>query len=211
MLTFNSMPCLRRQGRTHALVEQVDLFPTLVQAATMHVSGGPTILPHCPGDTAQSRSTALCTEGFSLIPLISNATGGRWPRAAFSQFARGTSCCDCPDPESNPCCPCKGVGVSKGVHDHPIMGYTVRVDRYRYTAWVGFDQTTAEPDWNATVATELYAHHEENYPIDFGVEHTNVIHDPANKAVVAQLDKVLRQCGPRPDLCPPALLAGLVH
>ena len=56
-----------------------------------------------------------------------------------------------------------------------------------------------------------YEHLEENYPIDFGVEHANVVHDPAHKAVVAQLDTVLRQCGQRPDLCPPGLLEGLVH
>ena len=139
-------------GRTDALVEQVDLFPTLIEAATMHVAGGPTIVPHCPDDTRQSRATALCTEGFSLMPLISNSTGGRWPKAAFSQFVRSSDCCDCPagksDPETGPCCECKGIA-------DVVMGYTVRVDKFRYTAWLGFNESAALPDWNAVVGTEL--------------------------------------------------------
>ena len=32
-----------------------------------------------------------------------------------------------------------------------------------------------------------------------------------NAAVVARLHKVIVECGQRPDLCPPELLAGLVH
>ena len=53
-------------------------------------------------------------------------------------------------------------------------------------------------------------HPEANYPIDFAAGHTNVVAEPAHGSVVAQLDKVLRQCGPRPDMCPPPLLQGLV-
>ena len=49
------------------------------------------------------------------------------------------------------------------------------------------------------------------WPVDWDWEHTNVAKDPEHAAVVAQLHKVVTQCGPRPDLCPPALLAGLVH
>ena len=101
---------------------QVDLFPTLVEAATMHVTAGPTVVPHCPGNTQASRGTALCTEGFSLIPLLKDPATS-WPKAAFSQFVRGTACCDCktPDPEGNACCPCD-VPVD-GAKKAGIMGY----------------------------------------------------------------------------------------
>ena len=200
-----SVPGLK-PGRTPALVEQVDLFPTLVEAATMHVAGGPTVVPHCPGNTQASRGTALCTEGFSLIPLIKDPAAS-WPRAAFSQFVRGTGCCDCetPDPEGDACCPCD---VPRSA---TIMGYTVRVDKYRFTVWAEMNQTLAQPNFENVVATELYTHDEAPWPVDWDWEHTNVAKEPQHAAVVAQLHKVVTQCGPRPDLCPPELLAGLVH
>jgi hypothetical protein len=91
------------------------------------------------------------------------------------------------------------------------MGYTVRVDKFRYTAWLAYDQATSTPDWDNVLATELYLHDEANWPIDWSFEHTNVVADPAHAAVVSRLHKVLVQCGPRPDLCPAALLQGLVH
>ena len=147
-------------GRTSALVEQVDLFPTLVEAATMHVASGATIVPHCPGDTQESRGTALCTEGFSLLPLLKDASAP-WPKAAFSQFVRSASCCDCktPDPEGRACCPCDvRQGTNPGTGQ--IMGYTVRVDKYRFTAWTEMNQTLAQPNFNNIVATELYTHDE---------------------------------------------------
>ena len=58
--------------------------PTLIEAATMHVAGGATVVPHCPADTQASRATALCTEGFSLVPLLKSPVAP-WPKAAFSQ------------------------------------------------------------------------------------------------------------------------------
>ena len=132
----------------------MDLFPTLVEAATMH-SAKPTVVPHCPGDTQTSRATALYTDGFSLIPLLKNPSAS-WPKAAFSQFGRGTSCCDCrmPDPEGKACCPCEHVDTDS------IMGYTVRVDKYRYTVWAEMNETLAQPNFDHIVASELYAHNE---------------------------------------------------
>ena len=40
------------------------------------------------------------------------------------------------------------------------MGYTVRVDKYRFTAWAEMNQTLAQPNFNNIVATELYTHDE---------------------------------------------------
>jgi hypothetical protein len=54
-------------------------------------------------------------------------------------------------------------------------------------------------------------HNEANWPVDWDVEHTNVAADPAHADVVARLLNLLIKCGPRPDLCPPELLQGLVH
>ena len=80
----------------------------------MHTPGGSVQVPSCPDDTATSRATALCTEGVSLMPLLSGSAGGKWPRAAFSQYVRGAECCDCPPAGSTApgaggvCCECHG-------------------------------------------------------------------------------------------------------
>ena len=64
---------------THKLVEAVDLYPTIVEAA-----GLPTI-PVCP--RGKSTKTRVCREGTSLMPLI-NSKESPWKTAVFSQYPR---------------------------------------------------------------------------------------------------------------------------
>ena len=178
----------------------------------MFSPGGPVVVPGCPSDTARSRATALCTEGRSLMPLLQNGSAG-WGRASFSQFPRDGMCCDCPPGPPPPnsdgvCCACAGT-PSEWSSD-PVMGYTVRVDKYRYTGWFLFNQTAALPDFGSVVGTELYAHDEAPWPNRWDVEHHNIVKDPAHADVVDRLHTVIVKCGQRPDTCPPDLLAGLV-
>ena len=63
---------------TEALVEFVDIFPTLVEAA-----GLPPV-PLCPENSLE---TALCREGSSFVPLMKDSSMP-WKRAVFSQFPR---------------------------------------------------------------------------------------------------------------------------
>jgi len=73
------VPGLTDSGvRTGELVEFVDLFPTLVEAA-----GFPG-LERCPED---SHSVELCTEGASLLPLMAGREQG-WKEAVFFQYPR---------------------------------------------------------------------------------------------------------------------------
>ena len=71
-------------SRTPALVESVDIFPSLAEAATG------VIIPPCPpGTTGFGAASRLCTEGRSWINSMrdpSNTTLQK--RAAFSQYAR---------------------------------------------------------------------------------------------------------------------------
>ena len=90
------------------------------------------------------------------------------------------------------------------------MGYTVRVDKFRYTAWFPFNQTLARPLFAQPVATELYAHDESPLPIRWDVEHANVVGEAQYAATVQQLHSLLLKCGQRPDLCPNELTDGLV-
>ena len=56
-------------GRTQALVEEVDVFPTIVEAAYK----GRQVVPACPEGIDESRRTNLCTEGFSMMPLLNRS------------------------------------------------------------------------------------------------------------------------------------------
>ncbi|CAL1529967.1 unnamed protein product [Lymnaea stagnalis] len=61
--------------RSSALVELVDLFPTLAELA------GLPVLPQCPENPFD---TWLCTEGTSLLPLIKNITRGGEAQGKFA-------------------------------------------------------------------------------------------------------------------------------
>ena len=100
-----------------------DIYPFLVEASTG------VALAHCPDTQAASRTTAECTEGFSLLPLVpmldspkAPPTKPAWKRqAAHSQFPR--SC--------GKHAPCEGNALSL---DIGVMGYTQRLDKYRYVS-----------------------------------------------------------------------------
>ena len=68
-------------------------------------------------------------------------------KAAFSQYPRPG-----PTPSRNP------DSDQPHTRDTTIMGYSVRTDRFRYTAWLKFDNKTYQPDWNHVIAEELYDH-----------------------------------------------------
>ena len=89
--------------------------------------------------------------------------------------------------------------------------YTVRVDKFRYTGWFGFNQALGMPDFTEVAATELYLHNEQPLPVDWSMEHVNVVKDPLYADTVAKLHDVLVTCAQRPDNCPPELLAEFVQ
>ena len=99
------------------LVEMVDIFPTLVDAA------GLAGLPQC-ASTASPDLT--CTEGSSMVPLMTEGDSAEWKDAAFSQMRFGSA----------------------------GMGYSIRTSRFRYTEIIG--QTEGEYDWDDVRGHELY-------------------------------------------------------
>ena len=46
--------------------------------------------------------------------------------------------------------------LDRNEHDENVMGYTMRVEQYRFTEWVRFNRTTAVPNWDEVWGTELY-------------------------------------------------------
>jgi len=125
------VPGLTDQGlRSSQLVEFVDIFPTLVDAAGFNP------LEPCP---EISNTTLLCTEGSSLIPLLENPNESVWKKAVFWQYPRGDFI---------------------NTHLQKIMGYSMRTAEWHYTEWVGVTHLGGadyQPDWeNQRDWPELY-------------------------------------------------------
>lgn len=89
-------------------------------------------------------------EGVSLTPVLGNATLP-WKSSTFSQYPR------------------KPKGKA------PLMGYTMRTDRYRLTVWAD------RKDHTKVDAVELYDHEKDPQ------ENTNIANDPANANLVESL------------------------
>jgi arylsulfatase A-like enzyme len=124
------VPGVTDQGmRTKALVELIDIF------LSMHVTelAGLEVPPQCPED---KKKLLTCVEGSSVASLLENPDR-QWKKAAFSQY------------------PLPNVGLPVFPIEPPFpqiamvrlfsMGYTIRVDSYRFTDWYRFDCTTGVP------------------------------------------------------------------
>ncbi len=128
-----SVPGMKNAGqRTKALVEFVDIYPTLSELA------GLPLPPHL--------------EGTSFKPLLDDPNRP-WKTAAFSQYPR----------------PGGRTGAGQ------LMGYSMRTDRYRFTAWM------ARADPTMVVAQELYDHQTDPQ------ENQNIAGQPENAALVKAL------------------------
>lgn len=128
-------PGMKHRGvRTDALVEFVDMYPTLCDLAGLPL---PSHL-----------------EGTSFKPVLEEPRRP-WKAAAFSQYPRGNA------------------GQS-------LMGYSMRTDRYRFTAWMH------RRDHSKIEAFELYDHRNDPQ------ENTNLADRPENKSLVEQLTTQLR-------------------
>merc|ERR1712061_471823 len=77
-----------------------------------------------------------------------------------------------------------------------FMGYSMRVDEWRYVEWLRWDGEALRPVWEEVVARELYDHSAESHDaiieyIDES-ENENVAEDPGNAALVRELSDKLR-------------------
>lgn len=166
---FFRIPGMKTAGqRTQGLVEYVDIFPSLAEAAGLPVP------PLCP---ANGTDVKTCTEGVSFVPLTEDVSRP-WKTAAFSQYPRPSS---------------KGTlqdhvycGASFDTKRCDTMGYTMRTERYRYTEWIPFNGTTNTGDWDHPRAIELYDHNSDME------ENDNVV-SSTSKDIVSKLASDLRE------------------
>ena len=121
--------------RSSALVELIDIFPTITELAGLEV------LPVCSGYDKQQLT---CIEGTNLTSLLMNLDQ-QWKKAAFSLYPH----------------PCYGMHQIlnepqfDNEHGENVMGYTVSVDQYHFTEWYRFNRTTATPNWTDIWEGEL--------------------------------------------------------
>jgi len=155
--------------RTQALVELIDIFPSVAELAGIKVP------PPCPEG---EHNLLTCVEGSSVAPLLKNPNQ-QWKKGAFSQYARpGSGLTSIP-----------GHPPFDNEHGENVMGYTIRVDQYRFTEWVRFNRTTAMPHWDDVWGTELYNHTEPT--TFFNDENANLANDPDMQPVVKELRQLL--------------------
>uniref|UniRef100_A0A182NJQ6 Sulfatase N-terminal domain-containing protein n=1 Tax=Anopheles dirus TaxID=7168 RepID=A0A182NJQ6_9DIPT len=136
------LPLLNDQRRIENVVELLDLFPTLVDLAGLP--------PVETCDTERPYKASTCTEGKSLLPLlISNSSWHENPEKwiAYSQYPRpGTYPTLIPNSDE------------PKLKHIKIMGYSMRTERFRYTAWLKFDPAYFKRDWSTVYGEELYDH-----------------------------------------------------
>lgn len=109
-----SIPEQPRAGvKTDALVELIDIYPTLCDACQLPIP------------------TAL--EGHSMLPVIEQSTH-EWKSAAFSQLSRqpGRTYYSSDTLQSL-------IGIELALGDS-VDGYSMRTDRYRYTEWGAYSK-----------------------------------------------------------------------
>ena len=175
-------------GRSAALVEAIDIMPTILEEAGITV-------PTCPANADASRATGFCTEGRSLSTLLRHPDADAAFNVSYSQFPRpehpatkvDLSCRDNPKTQ-------KGCAEGFCLDGCPNkMGYTMRTDTYRYTLWVGFNKCSnstcpkALADWTAVYGEELYNHSDAPVPQSYDMETDNIASLPSSRATVADL------------------------
>ena len=177
--------------RSSALIESVDIFPTIVAAAGF---------PPPPLCANATDPTPLCVEGISALPLWGNNIQEQkgaplsprtiaWKSAAFSQYPR---------PDNGLTVVSDAPPFNASEKGEAVMGYSIRTDTWRYTEWLAFDHVNAVADWKRGPlwGIELYDHRGETSRVptaaDWNYENVNVAHDAANTKIVATLAQQLR-------------------
>lgn len=121
-------------ARTAALVELVDVYPTLCELAGVPLPAGETV------------------DGRSIAPLLRDPRTPQTKGYALSMYPR---CPKSTDPaqfyKDNKC---EFVERSQ----IPYMGLSLRTPEWRYTEWVEWDGAALKPVWAKPVGVELYPH-----------------------------------------------------
>ncbi|MEP5544154.1 sulfatase [Maribacter dokdonensis] len=164
-----NMPDAVRGSKTNALVELVDMYPTLCELAGVSIPES--------------------VEGQSFKPLLTNPNM-EWKTAAFTQFPspalrewaanplskgmRETSFGPLLEEVEDRIKKQQGDKWNRDLFENRLMGYSMRTSQYRFTVWKDYTDTKAKP-----IFFELYDHQSDPK------ETVNIANDNPN--LVAQL------------------------
>ena len=95
-------------GRSPALVEAIDIMPTLLEEAGIRV-------PTCPANPSASRGIEFCTEGKSLSGLLRDPAATAGFAASYSQFPR-------PEHPANDAAQGRGIDLRSVLHPRGVLG-----------------------------------------------------------------------------------------
>lgn len=157
-----------------ALVESVDLYPTIASLAGLE--------------------TPTDVDGTDLTPLMAAARthaatggGGEQPpsvhgkQAVYSEYPRCYHNVSTPWDDSTSC-------VHTARTNFSAMGYSVRTALWRYTIWLHWDGARLQGDFSrAPVAVELYGHAGDTEADMDAYENANVAAEPKHKATLESM------------------------
>ena len=161
-------------SKTSALVEFVDIMPTLIDLAI----GSEYVPKICPVNSSNIKS---CTEGESLRSIMENPMKTKDIKSAvFMQYAY----CMHDEKVWHDAC--------ANASDPHVMGYAMRTRRWRYIEWVKFDKITAQPIWEELLGSELYDHTSKD-TVENKAESVNVVMYPQHEVIIKELSKMLHE------------------
>jgi iduronate 2-sulfatase len=149
------------------IVEVLDIIPTIIDL--LNITRAPLLCPGsrlCPDFEGKSLAQAVRLGPLAEIEGIQFAIS-QLRRCPYLSSERPLS--DHPDDKWNAIC------TRRNKEKGSVMGYSIRTEKWRYTAWFEFDNVEYKPDISKKVVSEeLYSHIGETVA-DFDTEVINLI------------------------------------
>ena len=197
-----------RNRSTRALVELVDVMPTLIDLVNGSIPAGEEL----DGTSLRPLLEGAAAHANDDNPFRASPSSGQpktWPKdVAASEFPR---CCGVYN-RSGGYNRSRALWNTNDCNDIPRtnfthMGLSIRTDRWRFTRWLPWDGQHLRPIWSKHIGmAELYDHEGDNgSSFDGDFEVTNLVHSAEHQATVRDLDKRLRHAFPDPPYPAPVI------